>query len=404
MIRQVSLRWCLLAFALASLPCALVSWRVRYYRDQENLATELSNLRAKVDVRPTSADFLTAWVLKGQQRAIAKITIDSDCVSDPLLLVASRGAADLSEVSVVGDQGRTVPRVTEQDICFLSRLPHLETLSLAFCQVSQPALQRMDRLASLKHLFLFKCGLTDRDLSHLRLASNVTQLSLVSNNITDDGLQHLAQFPSLVEVNAEFTAVTDDGQFRLRERNPTVMVIHRGKNLEQLKRTVARVIAGELDTVFGMEAPLVDADLAIFKGVDGIRWLNLSHTHITGDGLRFVSESTLERLDLAECPLTSNGFAQLHRFANLRALNLSSTPLTNSSCSDLVYALPQLEELYLNNCAIDDDVVPAFAKLNHLKILDVSGTPITVDAIDSLYEQRPELSALVAPCCDKGED
>lgn len=139
--------------------------------------------------------------------------------------------------------------------------------------------------------------------------------------------------------------------------------------------------------------PITDRDLLALGEQPGLRWLDLSHAHITNAGLSaLLGFPNLEWLRLCDVPVTDLGLMMLRRLPRLRHLNLASTKISAAGLRHLT-ALPALANLVLDSNQLDERAGPALAALRELRHLSLSHTLLRPEGVAALAA-LPHLTSL----------
>lgn len=116
-------------------------------------------------------------------------------------------------------------KVRDADLEKLASFKKLESLLLAYSNVTDEQLKEVAKLADLGDLFLGRTGVTDEGLKHLAPLKNLRCLDLGETAVTDEGLKVLAGFASLRKINLEGAKrVTAGGLAALRKLRPDLKV------------------------------------------------------------------------------------------------------------------------------------------------------------------------------------
>ena len=118
---------------------------------------------------------------------------------------------------------------------------------------------------------------------------------------------------------------------------------------------------------------ITDKGLSHLKNLSHLRALDLSHTHITDQGLDELKKihqtmSQLKTLDLSFTKITDSGLVFLKYF-NLKNLNLESTDITDLGLKVINDFKSGLHKLNLNQVCVTDEGLKKFKKNNpHLEL------------------------------------
>jgi hypothetical protein len=128
------------------------------------------------------------------------------------------------------------------------------------------------------------------------------------------------------------------------------------------------------------------ADLAQFKGLEGLQTINLRYTKATDAGLaRLKGLRGLRMLDLECTKITDAGLTNLRDLAELQVLDLDSTAITDAGLVHLK-DLQGLRTLRLFKTQITDAGLAHLRSLVGLRTLNLSDTPITDDGLVQLKD------------------
>lgn len=129
-------------------------------------------------------------------------------------------------------------------------------------------------------------------------------------------------------------------------------------------------------------------------GLLKLRTLCLTSTHITDNGLRFVSGlSQLHELTLTgNLRITDAGLKHLRKLKALSLLDLSSTNITDNGLADLA-VLPSLQVLILVGTDISDAGLKYVDQMKTLQNLLLHHTKVTDSGVEKLKTALPDLDA-----------
>jgi Leucine-rich repeat (LRR) protein len=176
---------------------------------------------------------------------------------------------------------------------------------------------------------------TDLGIRNIRGPNELRILQISDSEVTDAGLEDIGRFTSLTNLNVSSDKITDAG----------INHLHSLKNLESLSLRGPR-IRGE-----GLAAVAAN-----------VRWLELSGTSVTDEGLPHLSR--IEMLNLVDTKITDAVAVKLAQMSTLRHLYVSGTSLT-------------------------DEVLDVLRPLR-LDSIDLSETRVTGDALDRFRKQLPQ--------------
>ena len=119
-----------------------------------------------------------------------------------------------------------------------------------------------------------------------------------------------------------------------------------------------------------------------------LKAINLSHSGITGSGLKHLRQLDVRILDLAKTQLSTVGYENLSKLVNLQRLSLLGCPVTDDQLK-LLSNLDKLEYLDLSGCdQITDEAFKTLAAFPSLRILHVAKTPISDRALANLASSK----------------
>lgn len=132
-----------------------------------------------------------------------------------------------------------------------------------------------------------------------------------------------------------------------------------------------------LKDLFLLYSTMNDSDLENLKGMEGLDYLDLSGTKVTGPGLRhLVGLTKLTYLVLRSCRIDEEHLQTLQRIPNLRYLDLCGSGISDSGLQHLA-SLNMLEGLLLQQSLISDSGLDHLVGLRRLRKLWLSQTSIT---------------------------
>jgi hypothetical protein len=258
-------------------------------------------------------------------------------------------------------------RVTSQGIAHLARLPKLETIGFYSLEFIDAAGKPADGFKALKHLEMESCpeigdetiiafgtlprveevillgtAVGDRSVLNLVRGGNVKTLILQDSQVTDDGLRLVQNCSQPFFLNVQGTAITDKGLSVLTDKQLSGLVICR--------------------------TGITDEGLSSLAQIQGLEYLSLSDTKLTGIGVRYFDRRTL-----------------------LPSLQLDGTSLTSAGV--LALAEARCTQLNLSRTFVGDNELMLFAANLDLIELNVSETKVTASGIRAFYQSRKALLA-----------
>ncbi|CAH1438744.1 unnamed protein product [Lactuca virosa] len=263
----------------------------------------------------------------------------------------------------------------------LFRLPHLQTLNLAYNDLTDSQLPR-DFSNSLTHLNISRCRFTGEISSEISFPPNLVSLDLSGNN----GLQmqpyvlksmlrnytHLRELliselnilgwvlPTYLDLKSSLKSL-DLSYTGLRGKLPDNIL-----NLQYLEKLHLRgnsFVTGPIPKVnMSINVPL--------------KWLHLSFTNLSGEIPDSIGHlKSLNHLGLSSCGLVGSLPKSLVNLRNLTTLNVEGNMLKGTLPSSL-FTLPLLENLYLGNNMFTGGLPSELFKCRSLKRLSLDNNQL----------------------------
>jgi Leucine-rich repeat (LRR) protein len=254
---------------------------------------------------------------------IVAVDLHASCVGDSDIAELTKLPAltklDLSETRIT-DRGlldlKSAPNLTEfnlfyaelvsdQGIAVVKNLPHLKRLDPRGAKITDSTLQLLNRLTSLESLDIAFTQVTDSGIGQLALP-NLKELSPGGNKLTDAGLQCLRQMPALTSLDLRGAQRTDSGLWSVSLTESDLDAIATLKNLRSLRLNGEAVSARGLETLKGL--------------------------------------NQLERLDLQACSrISDDAIPVLASLPGLRVVDVTASPVSEKSLAELRKARPKLQ-------------------------------------------------------------
>ena len=279
--------------------------------------------------------------------------------------------------------------ITDADLARLGRLDHLRALNLSHTKITDSGLEQLQKLAGVTDLSLYYAEyVTDEGLAHLTGWTRLERLNLRGTKVTSKVFDHLAHFTSLRTLNLADTQIDDEGFEELAGLTKLESLAIGGNRLNGACLPLLKAIPSlrRLD-VAGMQRvdsglwglALTDLNLQRIAGLTQLEELNLSGANLSDRGADRPGQPQDTRAELRD-------LSPLKKLANLRALDLSGTPVSGDALAALA-SLPQLRELRLGLASnINDAAVPQLLALKQLRVLYLSGSGVTAKGIQELRE------------------
>ncbi len=267
-------------------------------------------------------------------------------------------------------------------------------------------------LRGLQTLDVAFTDITDAAVSRIATLSQLQALDLTGTEITDASLEHLRTCPMLRYLTLQDTLVSEPAIQRLKLENPSINVVwsHSPSQTHLIAtRTMAQLGAAvhfvektdataDVDFYFapGYRVAVIgsdsiwnhwkgeEKDLLAIKHIEGVSNLYLTDLSLT-DGLwQLLSElPSLKSLTLSDMKAT--GLRKLTEIGNgqLTHLSLANTPLADRDAA-FIAELPLLESLSLRDTGITNKALIALEPLQNLRQIDLSWTKVTDAGITSI--------------------
>lgn len=263
--------------------------------------------------------------------------------------ITDAGLEELIGLTSLRHLGLRASRVTDQGLndC-LPDLQNVESLDLAYMDISDRALSGLSMLSSLTELNLRHTGISADGIVSLaeKHWQNLERLNVANTAIADSTLVELPEIFQPTHLNMKDTAVTDAGIRQLSDH----------RRLESLVLSCCEVS---------------DDGVRSLEELPALKWLNLKSTSVTDDSFVWLSDTKLEHLGLSITQITDAGMPTVADFANLKSLDLTDTKVGNRGMRFLKDA-SDIETLYLEDSNVTGEGLSALAELPNLKTLSLS--------------------------------
>ncbi|KAL8063990.1 hypothetical protein ABFS82_01G061700 [Erythranthe guttata] len=281
-------------------------------------------------------------------------------------------------------------KITDEGIRHLLSVPDLEKLCISETGVSANGISILASLTNLMMLDLGGLPVTDSTLSSLQALKKLQHLDLWGSEISNKGAVLLKTFPSLSFLNLAWTNVTDlPNLSSLAYLNMSNCTIHSLFEGEGQKPYLEKLILSG--------ATITNVDVA-FECVETRRlcFLDISNSSVQSFGF-LSSMNAMTDLNLSGTALTDNFVEHIaHTGDNLRYLNLSSTRVSSDGIASLAGYVPSLETLLLCGTSIDDKALPYISMMPSLKVINLSSTNVKglIYQENRIPDEVPSFSAL----------
>jgi hypothetical protein len=222
-------------------------------------------------------------------------------------------------------------------------------------------------LRTVESLGLSHCDFPpDIEFSRLANLQRLKGLYLEGSTVSQEFINAVSQLPDMERIN--FTAV--------RFSEPI--------DLDGWSRL------GKLETLHLSDMQLNELDLTPLAKLPSLRWLDLSKSTVTDEGIAWLSQTQLVRLELDQTRITGKCLQALPQ--TLTRLELSNTTIIDSDLQFLSH-LKNLEDLFLAEVSLDGSGLihlKSLPKLSHLSLYD---NDIDEEMLDVL-EEFPALESV----------
>jgi hypothetical protein len=179
---------------------------------------------------------------------------------------------------------------------------------------------------------------------------------------------------------------------------------------------------GQLRTLRIPGSDIDDEDLAvIIRSLPHLRWLDISDCRLSGKGfrhlaqlkrlqtlvvgcqgfrsehLKYLSQDSVEYLDLSNSGVDDRAGPFLRKFVSLRSLDLTNTDITEAIIPSLA-GIRHFSYLSLRSCHVLAAALPRISALKALETLDLRGIALTPESLSAL-PALSRLRTLLLPEC-----
>lgn len=157
-----------------------------------------------------------------------------------------------------------------------------------------------------------------------------------------------------------------------------------GEQLELVK-------SGKSETIHVEAAPVGDDQLALLRGVTGLKALQIDRgdSPVTVEGLRHLA--TLENLEHFRCRaagINDDALAEIAKITSLQILNLPRADAATDAGLRMLDALPNLVQLRIASPQVSDEGMEAIARFPGLKRLHLINVPLTGKGLQALAKME----------------
>lgn len=265
------------------------------------------------------------WNWQGKIRSLKTLELSYSNVKDVQILQLLNQNA-LEEINFdscpIGDTAIT--HLADRNV-----VPNLRRLDLADTNITDMGVAKIAQsFQHLTHLSLFYCNISNHSLRSLSQLSQLQVLNLDSRDISDDGLYHLQHLRKLKSLDIFGGRITDAGCVHLSRLPPTL------ESLELCGGGVGDFgcsLLASLDHLrclnLSQNERISNRGAAALAALYKLQSLNLSHTRVNANGLKFLSGLVeLQSLALNGClGIDHRAIDKLQdRLPNLRCLRVET--------------------------------------------------------------------------------
>ena len=335
LLRQVSLRTCLILLTLGCLWLGLVSQRAREQRlAVDRIVARGGHVRYDYEcnaqglvlkVSKPRWIWLRSLVGHGYLDHVVRVSLDKTAVSDADMQVIGklRGVRTLS----LNDTS-----VSDETLKHVSAWHELNYLGLSGTRVTGEGLRHIERMQSLDTLVLEKSNVDDRGIKSLAKLRRLESLSLDGTTVTSATIAPLSTLP-LVTLGLQQTAVDD----------AAIGHLCRMKKLDWLMLNSSRISGeGLLKVQDALPDCQVDGDLVDLSSLGGTTeppegyWGRL----VTGRLIPLHDEGRLKLIDLSTTTFADRDLRHLEGLTRLEMIDLRETKVTEAGVESLRQSLP----------------------------------------------------------------
>jgi hypothetical protein len=175
----------------------LCNWRLSWYREQAQLASEIRKHAIHVEMQPGTPSWLAPFAQKESFASIKSVSFQNQKKLEDDDLQLFRKTPHLRVLSLHGTN------LTNDGMKHLSGLEVLDTLSLKFTNISDDGLGHLSGLNNLVKLQLSDSKISGLGLKHLAGMRKLQHLELRNLEIIDEDLKHLEPLQDLRYLHLE---------------------------------------------------------------------------------------------------------------------------------------------------------------------------------------------------------
>jgi Leucine-rich repeat (LRR) protein len=245
--------------------------------------------------RIVAVDLRASWVTDSDLASLAKLS-NLRRLDLSQTRITDHGLRQLKNAPAIEELDlRYAESITGEGISALKNWKHLKKLDLEGTKITDDTLQHLSGLSSLEALNIGYALVTDAGIEALTGLTNLKELTLGGNKLTDAGLQPLRQMPGLTYLDLGGAQREDSGLWSLSLTQPGLESIATLTNLTRLRLTGILVGARALAILQGLPrmealdlhncARVGDDSIVILAGMPALRWVDLTGTQVTAEGV-----------------------------------------------------------------------------------------------------------------------
>lgn len=152
------------------------------------------------------------------------------------------------------------------------------------------------------------------------------------------------------------------------------------------------------------ECPISKKGIKYLTSLKKLRVLTLHKTNLTDDGLQMISQNflKLEKLEINNTNVSSEGFRYISKLSKLQDLELRSTKIDNKSIQYLC-ELNNLGYLGLSSTKISNDSIPYLKQFRAIKVMFIINTQISKEGYLSIQDHYKKINPKISIVWDPND-
>jgi hypothetical protein len=321
---------------LEGLPAAKQEWAKRQIAELKEIADDYRNIPKvrnellekisnKKELRISDNENFDARDLK--HFPIDQITMFQSQASDRSLQSVDQ-LKGVRTIAIVGCKN-----ISDSGVEYLSSLEKLSSLTIRDTPISDKSAKYFESFPGLQRIDLSKTGVGNDTMAALGKLKDLQSIDVSNTDITDDGLQHLSALSKIRNLRLGHCRITDSadlskwGGLELLDLSYTQISNKQIQNFAHMDKL--RVLSLRGTQITDVSDLAKSRKLAI---------LDLRASGVTDSGV--PCKSSLEDLNLCECPLTDKAVPALITNTHLKTLNIVDTGISPKGIQRIKQALP----------------------------------------------------------------